>query len=107
MHDQDLLNWFARTHRCRDAVRWQLPCCGRTLWRRTILSNQMDEALSRHRQHSTCKTQCYRRPLLEKERAYIKRRGNECAHITARGLRDELAGRGIKVSYDTVSAADS
>jgi transposase len=44
----------------------------------------------------------HRRRLLESERDFIERRINECAHLTARGLRDELASRGVEVSHDTV-----
>lgn len=43
-----------------------------------------------------------RRSLLEPHKAFILARVAELPHVTVRGLRDELAARGINVTHDTV-----
>jgi len=44
----------------------------------------------------------HKKPVLEPHRTFILERINDTSHLTSRGLRDELAARGIKVSHDTV-----
>ena len=44
----------------------------------------------------------YKKLLLETHRAFILKRIGNTSHLTSRGLRDELAARGVKVSHDTV-----
>lgn len=43
-----------------------------------------------------------RRPLLDPHRAFILERIAEAPHLTLHGLKDELAGRGVKVSHNAV-----
>lgn len=40
--------------------------------------------------------------VLDKERDFLVGRIAEQSHVTVRGLRDELAARGVKVSHNTV-----
>jgi len=44
----------------------------------------------------------HRRPILEPHRAFIIERINQTSHLTLHGLKDELAGRGVKVSHNAV-----
>ena len=44
----------------------------------------------------------YRKPVLEPHRAFIVERIGQVPHITLHALKDELAGRGVKVSHNTV-----
>eukprot|EP01013_Petalomonas_cantuscygni_P000178 TRINITY_DN10136_c1_g3_i1.p3 TRINITY_DN10136_c1_g3~~TRINITY_DN10136_c1_g3_i1.p3 ORF type:complete len:120 (-),score=23.03 TRINITY_DN10136_c1_g3_i1:222-581(-) len=44
----------------------------------------------------------YRKPILEPHRTFIIERINQTSHLTLRGLKAELAARGVKVSHDTV-----
>jgi len=44
----------------------------------------------------------HRRPLLEPHATFILARVTELSHVTVRGLRDELAKRGVDVTHDTV-----
>lgn len=44
----------------------------------------------------------YRKPVLEPHRAFILKRIAQTPHLTLHGLKDELAGRGVKVSHNAV-----
>jgi transposase len=44
----------------------------------------------------------HRKPVLEPHRAFIMERIKQTPHLTLHRLKDELAGRGIKVSHNTV-----
>jgi putative transposase len=44
----------------------------------------------------------HRKPLLDSHRAFIIERINQTPHLTLHGLKDELAGRGVKVSHNAV-----
>ena len=44
----------------------------------------------------------HRKRTLEAHHAFIAERVGEAEHLTLRGLRDELAARGVVVSHDTV-----
>ena len=44
----------------------------------------------------------YRKRLLEPHRAFIVERINQTSHLTLHGLKEELAGRGVKVSHNAV-----
>jgi transposase len=43
-----------------------------------------------------------RRPVLDQHRVFILKRIGETPHLTLHGLKDELAGRGVKVSHNAV-----
>ncbi|CAH2407604.1 transposase [Mesorhizobium ventifaucium] len=44
----------------------------------------------------------HRKRVLEPHRAFIEARIRETPHLTLHGLKDELAGRGVKVSHNAV-----
>src|SRR5579859_2679656 len=44
----------------------------------------------------------HRKPILEPHRAFIMERIRQTPHLTLHGLKDELAGRGVKVSHNAV-----
>jgi putative transposase len=44
----------------------------------------------------------HRKRVLEPHRAFIKERISRMPHLTLHGLKDELAGRGVKVSHNAV-----
>lgn len=44
----------------------------------------------------------HRKPVLDPHRAFIMERINQTPHLTLHGLKDELAGRGVKVSHNAV-----
>ena len=44
----------------------------------------------------------HRRRVLEPHRAFIGERLEQTPHLTLRGLKDELAARGVKVSHNAV-----
>ncbi len=44
----------------------------------------------------------HRKRVLEPHRAFIVARINQTPHLSLHGLKAELAGRGVKVSHDTV-----
>src|SRR5690625_4487046 len=43
-----------------------------------------------------------RRPILEPHRVWLLEQVHTCPHVTLAVLQEKLAGRGIKVSHDTV-----
>jgi transposase len=44
----------------------------------------------------------HRKPVLDRHRAYIRKRIEQTPHLTLHGLKDELAARGVKVSHNAV-----
>lgn len=44
----------------------------------------------------------HRKPVLDPHRAFIMERINQTPHLTLHCLKDELAGRGVKVSHNAV-----
>lgn len=44
----------------------------------------------------------HRRSVLDTHRAFILERISQTPHLTLHGLKDELAGRGVKVSLNAV-----
>jgi putative transposase len=44
----------------------------------------------------------HRKPLLDPHRAFIVERIKQTPHLTLHGLKDELAGRGVRVSHNAV-----
>lgn len=44
----------------------------------------------------------YRRPILEPHKEWLLEQVRACPHITLTVLQEKLAGRGVKVSHDTV-----
>jgi transposase len=44
----------------------------------------------------------HRKPVLEPHRGFIMERIRQTPHLTLHGLKDELAGRGVKVSHNAV-----
>ena len=44
----------------------------------------------------------HRKPVLDPHRAFIVKRLNQTPHLTLHALKDELAGRGVKVSHNAV-----
>ena len=44
----------------------------------------------------------HRKPVLGPHRTFIMERINQTPHLTLHGLKDDLAGRGVKVSHNAV-----